>query len=67
MAHSYTTVDEDAQEVLYIDHNHLHMVGNVNTGRGATTRAVSHQPAGARSTANRNTQCCRINLGITGV
>ena len=30
----YTTVDEDAQEVLYIDHNHLHMVGNVNTGGG---------------------------------
>jgi hypothetical protein len=31
----YTTVDEDAQEVLYIDHNHLHMVGNVNTGPGS--------------------------------
>jgi hypothetical protein len=25
-------VDEDAQEVLYIDHNHFHMVGNVDTG-----------------------------------
>ena len=31
----YTTVDEDAQEVLYIDHNHLHMVGNVETGPGS--------------------------------
>jgi len=31
----YTTVDEDASEVIYVDHNHLHMVGNVNTGVGA--------------------------------
>ncbi len=31
----YTTVKEDAQEVVYIDHEHLHMVGNVNTGRGS--------------------------------
>ena len=31
----YTTTDEDAVEVLYIDHNHLHMVGNVNTGVGS--------------------------------
>lgn len=28
----YTTVDEDAQEVVYIDHNHLHMVGDVDDG-----------------------------------
>ncbi|MEM1303705.1 MAG: hypothetical protein AAGG46_02355 [Planctomycetota bacterium] len=28
----HTTVDEDAQEVIYIDHNHLHMVGDVDTG-----------------------------------
>lgn len=33
----YTTVNEDAREVLYIDHNHLHMVGNVETGRGAAS------------------------------
>lgn len=26
----YTTVDEDASEVIYIDHNHFHMVGNVD-------------------------------------
>jgi len=26
----HTLRDEDAQEVIYIDHNHLHMVGNVN-------------------------------------
>ncbi len=31
----YTTTTEDAQEVVYIDHNHLHMVGNVNTGASA--------------------------------
>jgi hypothetical protein len=31
----YTTVDEDAQEVLYIDHNHFHMVGNVSGGAGS--------------------------------
>jgi hypothetical protein len=28
----YTTTAEDAQEVLYIDHAHLHMVGNLNRG-----------------------------------
>ena len=28
-------VDEDSQEVLYIDHNHFHMVGPVDTGAGA--------------------------------
>jgi hypothetical protein len=31
----YTTTDEDCQEVLYIDHDHLHMVGNVDTGPGS--------------------------------
>jgi len=31
----YTTVNEDAQEVVYIDHNHLHMVGNVDAGPGS--------------------------------
>lgn len=31
----YTTVDEDAQEVIYIDHNHLHLVGNVDGGPGS--------------------------------
>jgi hypothetical protein len=30
----FTTVDEDAQEVIYIDHNHFHMVGNVDDGPG---------------------------------
>ena len=30
----HTIRDEDAREVLYIDHNHLHMVGNVNPGQG---------------------------------
>jgi len=30
----YTTVDEDSVEVLYIDHNHFHMVGNVDPGTG---------------------------------
>ncbi len=30
----YTTVDEDCQEVVYIDHSHLHMVGNVDPGLG---------------------------------
>ncbi|MCE9630670.1 MAG: hypothetical protein K8S94_08160 [Planctomycetia bacterium] len=28
----HTLVDEDTQEVLYIDHDHLHMVGDVDTG-----------------------------------
>jgi hypothetical protein len=31
----HTLRDEEAEEVLYIDHNHLHMVGNVETGAGA--------------------------------
>ncbi|MBN1910781.1 MAG: hypothetical protein JW818_13635 [Pirellulales bacterium] len=31
----YTVNDEEAQEVIYIDHNHFHMVGNVDTGPGA--------------------------------
>lgn len=31
----YTKIDEDAAEVIYIDKNHLHMVGNVDTGMGA--------------------------------
>jgi len=31
----HTLTDEDAQEVIYIDHNHFHMVGNVDTGAGA--------------------------------
>jgi hypothetical protein len=31
----YTIKDEDTEEVIYIDHNHLHMVGNVDTGAGA--------------------------------
>jgi len=30
----YTTTDEEAQEVIYIDHDHLHMVGNVDAGPG---------------------------------
>jgi hypothetical protein len=31
----YTNTDEDAQEVIYIDHDHMHMVGNVDGGPGA--------------------------------
>ncbi|MEN6406254.1 MAG: hypothetical protein ABFC77_07275 [Thermoguttaceae bacterium] len=30
----YKNTDEDCQEVVYIDHDHLHMVGNVNPGPG---------------------------------
>jgi hypothetical protein len=28
----HTLTDEDSREVIYVDHNHLHMVGNVDTG-----------------------------------
>lgn len=28
-------IDQDAREVIYVDHNHFHMVGNVDTGAGA--------------------------------
>jgi len=31
----YTVRDEDAVEVIYIDHNHFHMVGNVDPGPSA--------------------------------
>ena len=31
----YTTFDMDSSEVIYIDHNHLHMVGNVDPGAGS--------------------------------
>jgi hypothetical protein len=31
----YTTTNEDAQEVIYIDHNHLHLVGNIDAGVGS--------------------------------
>ncbi|MCL4206939.1 MAG: hypothetical protein KJ000_31035 [Pirellulaceae bacterium] len=32
----YTTRDEEAIEVIYIDHNHFHMVGNPDTGMTGT-------------------------------
>ena len=32
----YTTRDEEAIEVIYVDHNHFHMVGNVDTGTTPT-------------------------------
>jgi len=28
----YTTVDEDTREVVYIDHNHLHLLNDVDSG-----------------------------------
>lgn len=31
----YTTRNEDCQEVVYIDRDHLHMVGDVDTGPGS--------------------------------
>ena len=31
----YTTMDEEGQEVVYIDHSHLHQVGNVDYGPGS--------------------------------
>ncbi|MFP6611438.1 MAG: hypothetical protein VB835_03940 [Pirellulales bacterium] len=31
----YTTRNDDGQEVIYIDRNHFHMVGDVDTGPGA--------------------------------
>jgi hypothetical protein len=31
----YTNTAEEAQEVIYIDHDHLHMVGNVDPGPGS--------------------------------
>jgi hypothetical protein len=31
----YTLTNEEAQEVIYIDHDHLHMVGNLDPGPGS--------------------------------
>ena len=31
----YKTTSEEAQEVIYIDHDHLHMAGNVDPGPGS--------------------------------
>jgi hypothetical protein len=31
----HTLEDQDSVEVIYVDHNHLHMVGNVDTGASA--------------------------------
>jgi len=31
----HTLRNEDAREVIYVDHNHFHMVGNVDTGASA--------------------------------
>lgn len=31
----HTNVDEDSREVIYIDHNHLHIVGDVDGGPGS--------------------------------
>lgn len=36
----HTTVDEDAQEVIYIDHNHFHLVGNPDGGVNSNYAAV---------------------------
>ena len=32
----HTLIDEDSVEVLYIDHNHFHMVGDVDLGKTNT-------------------------------
>ena len=34
----HTLRDEDSSEVMYIDHNHLHRVGNIDDGLGGTPR-----------------------------
>ncbi len=32
----HTLVDEDSVEVIYVDHNHFHIVGNVDFGKAST-------------------------------
>ncbi len=32
----HTLIDDEAQEVVYVDHNHFHMVGNVDFGTGTS-------------------------------
>ncbi len=46
----HTIRDEDAREVIYIDHNHLHMVGNVDPGH--------HHPCSAGSRPDRTAARC---------
>ena len=53
----HTLRDEDAREVIYVDHNHLHMVGNVDTGdcspygpsSDAARRAAAERDAAAHA------------------
>ena len=48
----HTLRDEDAREVIYIDHNHLHMVGNVDTGDCSPYGASPEAAAAAASHAH---------------
>jgi hypothetical protein len=32
----HTLVNEESQEVIYVDHNHFHMVGNIDFGTGTS-------------------------------
>jgi hypothetical protein len=47
----HTLRDEDAREVLYIDHNHLHMVGNVDPGECSPYGASPDAAAAAAAAA----------------
>jgi hypothetical protein len=44
----YTNTDEEAQEVVYVDHDHLHMVGNVDGGPGSYYQAPNQMQAPAK-------------------
>jgi hypothetical protein len=41
----YTTTNEDTQEVVYVDHDHLHMVGNLDPGPGTGYPENVNNPA----------------------
>ena len=58
----HTLRDEDAREVIYIDHNHLHMVGNVDTGRLQPVRRAAPASADVPPRVGQRSDCARAWL-----
>ena len=54
----HTNVDEDTVEVIYIDHNHLHMVGNINPGRRIELLAAAATSAASDNSNTRRKVGC---------
>jgi hypothetical protein len=55
----YTTRNEDAVEVIYIDHNHFHMVGNPDTGMTVHSKPPERPARWFNSTSGEVSTCTR--------